>query len=211
LEFPCRRFDNERVQLKGRPNSMFEEKEKGREPGGQGPRVEPPGEEALFNEAQILHLLKVEFARARRYRQPLSCALLSIDRLDEKADLFGTRIRGALVREVMLFLRKAVRISDFLGLYERDGILLLLPHTDLEGCRVLAERLREEVKKQEFSVQGHSFPVTLSIGIASSSGKDLLFHDALLKNAERAWYFSQERGGDWVAAWEGGPGEAPEG
>ncbi len=177
----------------------------------QVPRVEPPGEEALFNEAQILHLLKVEFARARRYRQPLSCALLSVDRLDEKVDLHGPRIRGPLLKEVMLFLRKAVRVSDFLGVYEREGILLLLPHTDLEGCRTLAERIKEEVKKQEFLVEGKPFHVTLSIGIAASSGKDLLFHDALLKGAERAWYFAQERGGDWVAAWEGGGGSFPGG
>ena len=30
----------------------------------------------LFNYPQILHLLKVEFSRARRYHYPLSCLLL---------------------------------------------------------------------------------------------------------------------------------------
>ncbi len=185
-----------------------EDRPSGKKPlASQVPRVEPPGEEALFNEAQVLHLFKVEFARARRYREPLSCAIVSVDRLDEKADLHGPRIRAPLLKEVMLFLRKAVRVSDFLGVYEREGILVLLPHTDLEGCRALAERIKEEIKKEEFLVEGTPYQVTLSIGIAASTGKDLLFHDALLKEAERAWYFAQERGGDWVAAWErsGGP------
>ena len=190
---------------------MVEEKDEERPLEAKAPRVVPPGEEALFNEAQILHLLKVEFARARRYRQPLSCALLSVDRLEEKADLHGPRIRGPLLREVMLFIRKAVRVSDFLGVYEREGVLLLLPHTDLEGCRILAERIKEEIKGKEFQVEGKSFQVTLSVGIASSMGKDLLFHDALLKGAERAWYFARERGGDWVASWEGGAGGLPGG
>ena len=38
----------------------------------------------LFSYTQILHLLKIEFSRARRYQYELSCILLEIDRLGEK-------------------------------------------------------------------------------------------------------------------------------
>ena len=42
---------------------------------------------ALFSQAQILHLMRNEFARARRHGLPLGCLLLQADRLAQLVDL----------------------------------------------------------------------------------------------------------------------------
>ena len=56
--------------------------------GGAGPVAGSP-----FSQSQILHLMKTEFARARRYGFPVSCMLVQVDRLDALVDLHGGALR----------------------------------------------------------------------------------------------------------------------
>ena len=61
-----------------------------RPPGaGRAPAAESDGflSNSLFSQAQILHLMKNEFARARRHGLPLGVVLLQVDRLAQLVDL----------------------------------------------------------------------------------------------------------------------------
>ena len=57
------------------------------------PRMSDHDESGLFSYTQILHLLKIEFARARRYQYELSCVLVEIDRLAR--DRKSTRLNSS--------------------------------------------------------------------------------------------------------------------
>lgn len=165
-------------------------------------------EAGLFSYAQILHLLKIEFSRARRYSYPLTCALFHIDRLDVLKDLFGYKVRDRIEEQVINLVHELSRSSDFLGKMG-ERLVLILPHTDSEGVRVLMERVRERLLEFSFEVDQRPVTVALSAGIATYKDRNSLFFDSVIKNAEAALDEVQSHGGNAVRVFTH-PSDSPE-
>jgi len=156
------------------------------------------GDAGVFSYAQILHLLKIEFARARRYQYQLSCVLVEIDRLGSLGDLHGCAVRDQLERLVADLLNRHSRSCDFVGrLGER--FVIVLPHTDGKGAQLLAQRLHDRIAGLDVRVDDRALRVSASIGVATHDGDDSIFFDAVLKRAETALQQAVSRGGDTVA------------
>lgn len=143
-------------------------------------------EPGLFSYAQIVHLLKAEFARARRYQIPLACFVVRVDRLESLRDLYGYRAKGFILDRVVRVLRREIRACDVLGQAPDDQLLLIAPHTDREGARAMGERLRATIAACDFEVEGKAIQVTLSLGGAIYQERNTLFYDALVYAAEEA-------------------------
>ena len=81
---------------------------KGRPGGGRAPAVEGDGflSSSLFSQAQILHLMKNEFARARRHGIPMGIVLMQVDRLAQLADLHGAQLRTAVKQGIARLVRE---------------------------------------------------------------------------------------------------------
>ncbi len=154
-------------------------------------------EAGLFSYAQILHLLKIEFSRARRYGYPLTCCLFQIDRLENLKDLYGYKVRDRIEESVVSIVHQLTRSSDFLGKIG-ERMIMILPHTDAEGVKVLMERVRTRVKEFAFEVDDRPVQVTLSAGIATYRDRNTLFFDSIIKNAESALAQIIGRGGNAV-------------
>jgi len=140
----------------------------------------------MLNYSQILHMLKVEFDRAKRYETPLSCMVLQIDRLETLADIHGFRARQFIFDNVTRMLNVETRSCDFVGRYGDSRIAVILPHTDMAGAETLARRVTDRLADYEFEVDGKPLRVTVSIGIASYFRRSSLFYDAVIKAAENA-------------------------
>lgn len=150
----------------------------------------------LFSLAQIMHLLRVEFARAQRYEYPLSCLLMSVDGLGHIRDTYGYEAKQSVLDAVVQVLQAETRSCDFLGRLMDDRLLIVIPHTRAEGARVLAERLLVAVRKLKFESAGSAIPITLSIGVTHNGSGGTLFFDALLQAGEGALAQSVAAGGD---------------
>jgi diguanylate cyclase (GGDEF)-like protein len=146
----------------------------------------PAEERGLYSVAQIQHLLRIEFARAQRYAYPLSCMLLAVDQLDTLRDVHGYEFKEAVLERLVDLLKRATRSSDFLGRTADDRLSLLLPHTPPQGARALAGRLIENSGVLSSELGGNVARVSVSIGLCSLEGEELLFHDALYREAELA-------------------------
>lgn len=151
-----------------------------------------------FTQAQILHLMKAEFARARRYGFPLSCILLQVDRLPSLVDLHGLELRETVQRELGELVRRKTRDADHLGLLSEDRYLLLLPHTPEKAAVAVAERIRRSFSEVEIEAHGNLLALTLSAGVAACEDQETLFFDTLLSQAELALEQAAEAGGDQV-------------
>src|SRR5438552_11911730 len=94
----------------------------------------PAAPRGLFSVAQIQHILRVEFARAQRYRYALACLMISVDQLESLRDLCGYEIKEQVLESVVGLLQNATRTSDFLGRTADDRLAVLIPHTPKEGA-----------------------------------------------------------------------------
>lgn len=160
---------------------------------------------SLFSQAQILHLMKNEFARARRHGIPIGCVLLQVDRLAPLVDLHGVSLRDAVRETLASVVRQKTRGSDLLGAANDDRYLLLLPHTDGAQTRIVAQRLHHVFGDAEVTVDGRPLALTLSVGFTACEDQKTLFFDTMLAQAEAAIDFATARGGNQVVAF----GEVP--
>ena len=164
------------------------------------------GRAAPLTYPQLQNLLRIEFARARRYEIPLSCLAVQVDRLEHLRDLYGSAARDLILKKVIQTVQGQSRVCDILG-RSGDRMIVVLPHTDAEGATVIGERMLRKVQGLSFEVAQRSMGVTISVGVSSFTDPDMIFFDALLKDAELASLEASNLGGDRVQrAQPTGPG-----
>ena len=121
-------------------------------------------DEGLFSNEEIQGLMRAECERAERYGYPVTAMMISVDRLDQLGDLYGTESRDNILEEVSASLAANTRESDFLGYRVGTHFFTLFPHTGKDVGLRLARRLIAETSKLVFDEGAASVGVTLSIG-----------------------------------------------
>ena len=155
---------------------------------------------SLFSQAQILHLMKNEFARARRHGIPLGCILMQVDRLAQLVDLHGVALRNAVRQAIGQLVRDKTRGADLLGATNDDRYLLVLPHTNLAQTRIVADRLHQFFQTLEIAVDGRELALSMSAGISACGDQQTMFFDSLMGQAEAALEYAVQNGGNQVAS-----------
>jgi len=132
-------------------------------------------------------VLGIELKRSQRYGFPLAVLLASLDEMPPPGD------RDVLAAAA----RSAIRDIDIPVAFAESDVLVVMPHTDLDGARLVAERIRKRVRAQTTS-RPQSQPLTASIGVVSALGGERLTFASLLAQATRAQKSASKAGGDRV-------------
>lgn len=117
-----------------------------------------------FIEAELENLL----AQARRYKFPVSFLMLDVDKFKSINDQYGHAAGNQLLVSLANALKSVSRDADLPARYGGDEFEIVLPHTDKEGGRVYAEKLRKAVEETELEIApGVKVKVTVSVGLAT--------------------------------------------
>jgi hypothetical protein len=139
----------------------------------------------VFVEEAFRHLLSREAMRATRYQDFFSVCLV---RPDSPATA-DPQVAEVLSRKIMQFLRS----TDMVGQL-RDGIGVLLLHTEGSDAERVAERLREHIERVAFPGEaGGPRQVTLSVGSVSFPRDG--YNDTVLLSQAQAHVAEAARGG----------------
>jgi diguanylate cyclase (GGDEF)-like protein len=143
--------------------------------------------------------LEEERERMRRYNGPFALMMIDLDGFKEINDTHGHPAGDRYLREITSVIRAELRGADIACRYGGDEFCLLLPHTDLAGARIIAERIRAAVSARIVAFDGAGLRSTVSIGVAAFPGT----HGArgvpdVLRNADRALYKAKRGGRDRV-------------
>ena len=153
-------------------------------------------EDSIHSFESFKKRLFVEIKRAQRYKLPLSALLISIDGVNALAADQGAGLAGALREAVGLAIRRSVRDTDLPVQLQVGNLLLLMPHTDEEGARALAQRIQQRIRRSTYKHAGKAIRPTLSIGgMACEPGAAASF-SAMISAAGRALQEAQKGGGD---------------
>ncbi len=146
----------------------------------------------VYNYRFLKSALRREIKRAGRFAQKLSIIMLDVDNLKTYNDKHG-HLRGShLLREMAGLLAGQVRSFDLVAKYGGDEFTAILPQTDREGARVVAERMRAAVEKHAFPlVPAGAITVSLGIGVFPNDGGDVA---SLIQAADRALYQAKRSG-----------------
>jgi diguanylate cyclase (GGDEF)-like protein len=147
-----------------------------------------------FNETSE-HLIR----EAQRYGTPFSALFIDLDHFKAINDRYGHEAGDMVLKEVAVCLTKCSRESDLLGRIGGEEFFMLLPHTDLPGAMVLAEKLRQSVEALMPSIGEVRIPVTVSIGVARSQPDHKSISD-IKRRADQAMYLAKSAGRNRVMA-----------
>lgn len=147
----------------------------------------------LFNRRALSERLDEETSRANRYGAPLSLLMLDIDHFKQVNDRFGHAVGDVVIGMVGRVLEQERRASDVVARYGGEEFAVVLPHTHLEGARVVAGRLRAAIAAKTYRTQGKARCVTVSIGVAAL-GPSADDAEKLIRAADDALYAAKRAG-----------------
>lgn len=159
-----------------------------------------------LNRRAFLSALDKEWSRAARYGTGLSLLMLDLDHFKRVNDTYGHDMGDKVIARFCELARSLLRDIDLLGRWGGEEFIIALPHSDLRGARLVAERIREAFAESVFEPLGSgSFAVTVSIGVADI-GDGRMPHDRLIRRADDALYQAKAAGRDQVVVWNGAGG-----
>ncbi len=148
----------------------------------------------LASRRYFMERAQTELQRAQRYGLSLSLCMLDIDFFKKINDGHGHKAGDLVLQRFSEICRAALREIDLAGRLGGEEFALLLPETDLQEARVVAERLRVSFTNARLSSEfGRSLQFTVSIGVAQLTGADETL-DSLLGRADRGLYLAKSAG-----------------
>lgn len=153
----------------------------------------------IHNKRYLLEYLDRELARAVRYSRPLSLVLFDLDRFKSVNDELGHLAGDFILRELASTLKTIVRRDELLARYGGEEFAMVLPECGLEPASEFAERIRVMIEKHVFRFEERTVPVTMSLGVATISGKQSIPTLEVIRQADEALYRAKESGRNRVA------------
>lgn len=152
----------------------------------------------------LLELGEHEHRRRARHGHALAVMMMDLDHFKRINDGFGHAAGDQLLRDFGFLLRSSLRKGDIAGRFGGEEFLAILPETDLETARAVAERLCARVRANETLWNSRTLSATISVGVAELCGDESL--DKVIGRADRALYGAKEAGRDRVMIGRLSPG-----
>ncbi|MEO1406738.1 MAG: diguanylate cyclase [Pseudomonadota bacterium] len=146
----------------------------------------------LSNRRPFLKALEKEFARANRYRHPMSVAMLDVDHFKSVNDKYGHDAGDQVLRTISTILQSEFRTIEYVGRLGGEEFAVIFPETSTNGAHSACVRILDKIQSTSTPVQGGKIGVTASIGIAevTTSARDgatvLKWADERLYEAKRS-------------------------
>ena len=145
----------------------------------------------VHNRMALSSSLQREVDLAQRQELPLSLLVIDIDHFKTFNDKHGHAFGDDVLVAVSQTIANTVRRSDLLFRYGGEEFVVLASHTDEQGAKLLAERIRENVAGMQ-TVRGRGIDITVSVGVARMHDQEDA--DAFFERADKALYSAKKNG-----------------
>jgi diguanylate cyclase (GGDEF)-like protein len=152
-----------------------------------------------FNRRAFKELFAAESARNARLALPLSVMVLDADDFKGINDRHGHEVGDRALWSLARRVQGVIRETDYLFRWGGDEFVLLLPHTDPEHARNLAERIRSDVAGSPLLNDDGAGPVRLTMSIGVTGRLSPPFEErSMLLLADQAMYQAKRQGSNRV-------------
>jgi len=167
----------------------------------------------LYNKRAMLEMAEQKMVAAKRFHRKLSVLVTDIDHFKKVNDTYGHDVGDVVIKGLGEILRRAKRNTDAVARFGGEEFVIICEETDARGAMLLAERVREELKRTVFHAKGaqsaQAVQVTCSVGVATFPDAGETW-DEMFKAADEALYVSKRSGRDRSTAWTPGVRSAHE-
>jgi diguanylate cyclase (GGDEF)-like protein len=127
-------------------------------------------------------------------------AMVDLDHFKRFNDEHGHDVGDQLLRMV------GARLAEVGGggrayRYGGEEFAVLFPESGADAAKTVAQRIRKALAAREIHADGHTFQVTVSVGVADTDGLAPDDRTVLVHRADRALYKAKEEGRNRVVVW----------
>ena len=147
----------------------------------------------LLNRRAVLERLEEWLRHVERYGGAFCVIMLDLDHFKRVNDDYGHQVGDHVLAQTAEVLRQGLRQTDIVGRYGGEEFLVVLPHSDCSGARVVAERIRKHMERTVMADgKAKTFSITVSLGIGERFRGDGV--DTLVGRADKALYLAKANG-----------------
>lgn len=138
--------------------------------------------------------------QAQASGKPLTLLMTDVDHFKNVNDTYGHPSGDAILKQMAALLMKALRITDLCARYGGEEFVIILPNTEVNSARMVAERIRMMIEMSSFKIPVPPSEIsrTCSIGISDLRPGDTL--EELLHRADQCLYRAKEKGRNIVVS-----------
>lgn len=152
----------------------------------------------IFNKRAFVDKIEETFKRAKLMEVPLCLVVFDLDKFKNVNDTYGHRAGDFVLTEIASLIKKQLRPGDFFARYGGEEFTLLLGGTDIKTGVEVADRIRHLVEKHDFTFEGTTLPVTISMGVSTIT-EEISNWEELFEIGDKALYKSKEDGRNRVS------------
>ena len=152
----------------------------------------------LFNRRYLIQRLEEELAKIKRYNYSFSVLMLDIDHFKKINDTQGHSKGDLALEQFAEIIKKSIRVIDIPCRYGGEEIIIIFSFTGFEGVYEVAQKLLKKVREHAFGTAEQPFKFTISIGLLTVDGKDVINVDSLLKSLDKQLYEAKNTGRDKI-------------
>lgn len=157
-----------------------------------------------YNKKFFIERIQDEFSFAQRHKGSLSVLVIDIDHFKKVNDTYGHLAGDIAIKKVAHHLISHTRKDDIVARFGGEEFVVLMRDIPKEKASHLGEILRQEIEELSINTdEGHSFKVTVSIGVACmNSNTKPVFQsfNNLIEEADKRLYEAKTSGRNKVCA-----------
>lgn len=146
----------------------------------------------LKNRRYFQEKLEEQLSNNEKSASPFSLFILDIDHFKKVNDTFGHQVGDEVLAQLAQLLKNQARSLDIVARYGGEEFVVILPETDQNEAKAIAEQLRQAVEQAKWQTGR----ITVSVGIATAIKTDN--ETTILQRADKALYASKENGRNHV-------------
>ncbi|MFP4155342.1 MAG: PAS domain S-box protein, partial [Halothiobacillaceae bacterium] len=153
----------------------------------------------VFNRRHFMDRSHQALAAALQAGEELSLIMLDVDHFKSVNDRHGHEAGDRVLKGLASILSQQLREDDLVGRLGGEEFAVLLPGTDRQLARTVAERIRARIEASPVPIRCGVLHITASLGVATLDAHDETV-DRLLVRADAALYCAKDAGRNRVHA-----------
>lgn len=162
----------------------------------------------IYNRGYFNTAFDIQWFNSIRQKTPLALLLIDIDHFksinDTHGHLYGDK---CLIHIAQIISEAAKRKTDLIARFGGEEFAILLPNTNEESARELAEQLRISISISPFSYENSELFITSSIGVACVTPQLGIKANSLIAKADSALYEAKDQGRNRVCTFSPNTGQ----
>jgi len=154
----------------------------------------------LYNYGYLRMRLEEEITRAVGSKdRTISFIRLDLDNFKSINDSYGHLLGNSILNRIAQLIRDAVRKYYVAARFGGDDFAILLPDTDIDDVKKLANRLQKAIADLRFPLAQKAISITASIGISMFPIEKVVDSESVIVEADHALFVAKAKGGDQIA------------